>query len=81
VNALQKETKILPYTDVNLFDILKLYLLELVLRQCDVTVTNPCLNDFKQSACLSVLWEPPTLRQTIQFLQSNKQLNSHTQTM
>jgi hypothetical protein len=38
--------------NVNLFDILKLYLLELVLRQCDVIVTNPCLNDLKQFVSL-----------------------------
>jgi hypothetical protein len=45
----------LPYIDVNLFNLLSLYLLEFV-HHCDIIVRNPCLNDFKQfvSLCLQL---------------------------
>jgi hypothetical protein len=57
--------KILPYTDVNLFDFLRLYLSELALHHCDVTVRNPCFNDFKQFVCLYLQLKSTSRRQEV----------------
>jgi hypothetical protein len=40
--------QIFPYTDINLFGLLRLHLSQLVLHHCDITVTNSCLNHLKQ---------------------------------
>jgi hypothetical protein len=57
--------KILPYTDVNLFDFLRLYLLELALHHSDVTVRNPRLNDFKQFVCFYLQLKSTSRRQAV----------------
>jgi hypothetical protein len=44
--------KILPYTDINLFGPLELYLLELVQHHYDIIVANSGLNHFKQLVSL-----------------------------